>query len=288
MHAQIVVEDKELSPDEVSFEAPLLGYRKDSEEVFTGPRWKDVSGEVQANAKWAYGGLGDLTPGDGIDVADTLWKHKYFNKYHTALALTKDQTNSIWIFGGFASFGRPLVTTAEEEKLVIPKSIAAEGDIYMVKFAVSFRFEEALIRIEDIQRLAFSVTGPVEILALELIPLRFDREMSITKIASSPEIKVQHGPNAMEIGKVYEQQIVYKILKPTIVAEGLQESAFAWSMADEAVQLGAKRFIAILQVPKGTKSITVQFQASAITKSSWMAQGNIISTAPESREIQLP
>ena len=124
-------------------------------------------------------------------------------------------------------------------------------------------------------------------LALELIPLRFDKEMNITRIASSQEIKIKHGENAVELGEFYKQQIVYKILKPTIMAHGLQENNFSWAMVDDAIHQGANRFIAILLVPKKEKSLTVNFHASTRTKSTWLAQGNIISTTPQPVKIDL-
>lgn len=184
---------------------------------------------------------------------------------------------------GEVTFGTPLVYSSKEKKLVIPESIASKNDVYWIEFAVSFRD----IDVSNIEKLTFGVTAPAGILALELIPLRFDREMSVTRVVSSPELKMKLGDKAVELGKVYEQQVVYKSLKPIIVADGLQENKFSWSMTDEAVQPGAKRFVALLKVPKGKESLTVLLQASAKTNPTWYAQGNIISTEPKLLDTRL-
>ena len=178
---------------------------------------------------------------------------------------------------GQVSFGKPVIFSSNEKKLVIPESITSKGDVYWTTLALSFYD----IEINDIEELIFVVTAPPEIFALELIPLRFDKEMNVTRIISSPEIKVKFGANVVELGKVYEQQVVYKSLKPTIVAYGLQENKFSWSMVDEAIQLGSKRFVALIQVPKGRESLTLELQASAKTKPGWIAQGNIIATGSD-------
>jgi len=185
--------------------------------------------------------------------------------------------------GGEVTFGTPIAFSSREKELVIPESITSKNDVYWIEFAVSFRD----IDVSNIEKLMFRVTAPSANLALELIPLRFDKEMSVTRVVSSPELKIKFGDKAVELGKVYEQQVVYKSLKPIIVANGLQESKFSWSMTDQAVQPGAKRFVALLTVPIGKESLIVQLQASATTKSTWVAQGEIISTKPKLVDISL-
>lgn len=185
---------------------------------------------------------------------------------------------------GQVSFGKPIVSTSEETGLNIPRSITSKFDVYVMKFAVSFRD----IDYENIEKLVFSVLGPNGISALELIPLRFDEEMSVRCIVSSPELKIKYGNKAIELGKVYEKEIIYKVLKPKIIANGLQENEFSWSMMEGSIQPGAKRFISILEVPKGREWLTLQFQASARAKSGWIAQGDTISTKPVLIDINLP
>ncbi len=185
-------------------------------------------------------------------------------------------------FAGQVTFGQPIVYTAQEKKLVVPVAVSAQNNVYWVELAVSFRD----IEIANAKTLIFRVSLPPGIVALELIPLRFDKEASVTRRVSSPEIRAQYGNTTVELGKVYEQEVVYTSLKPIIVADGLQESEFAWSLSDEAIQHGARRFIAVIQVPKGRQSVTAQLQASVRTKALF-AQGDLVSTQPKHIELHL-
>jgi hypothetical protein len=187
-------------------------------------------------------------------------------------------TEAVRFRGGQVTFGNPLVFTAREKKLVLPESISSKYDVYWIEFAVSFRD----LDVKKMEKLIFGVSMPPGRMALELIPLRFDKETKVKQITSSPEIKVQApGGEAVELGKFYEQEEAYKVLKPVIVASGLQENEFSWSLEDEAVRLGSRRFIAILEVPKGERALSVILQAGAKTKPSLLAQGNIIGTEPQ-------
>lgn len=181
--------------------------------------------------------------------------------------------------GGEVTFGKPTVFSSEEKRLDLPESIIANADVYWIEFAVSFRDVE----ICNIEKLIFTVSADEGISALQLIPLRFDKEISKTITTSSPELKTRY----VAVGKVYGQEVVYKSLKPIIIADGLQESDFSWTLMDEAVQPGAKRFIAVLQVPKGKKLLMLNIQAGAKTKPGWVAQGNIISTKAKLVNIKL-
>jgi hypothetical protein len=186
---------------------------------------------------------------------------------------------------GKVTFGKPIVYTAAEKKLVLPESIISANDVYWIEFAVSFRD----IDIQKIEKLTFGVTATTGVIALELIPLRFDKEVSTTRTVSSPEIKIRVGDKAVELGKVFEQTVIYKSLRYTIVAEGLQESEFLWTLTEDAVQPGAIRFIGIIQAPKGKEILALQFQASAKTKPRYLGivQGDIISTKPKLVEIKV-
>jgi len=43
------------------------------------------------------------------------------------------------IFEGHVSFGTPVVTTAKEEGMIIPRSLMQRGDVYIVRFAAPLR-----------------------------------------------------------------------------------------------------------------------------------------------------
>jgi len=210
---------------------------------------------------------------------------KRFKYASASMASLPFLANATEFNAGQVTFGKPVVYTAAEKKLVLPESVVSTNDVYWIEFAVSFRD----IEIRNIEQLTFGVTATTGVIALELIPLRFDKEISTTRIFSSPEIKIRVGDKAVEIGKVFEQTVVYKSLKYTIVAEGLQESEFLWTLTEDAVQPGAIRFIGIIQAPKGKEILTLQFQASAKTRPRYLGivQGDIISTKPKLVEIRV-
>ncbi len=207
---------------------------------------------------------------------------KRFNTAIAALGAYPFMAKAATFSAGQITFGQPIVYTAQERKLVVPAALSAQSNVYWVELAVSFRD----IEIANAETFIFRVSLPSGIIALELIPLRFDKQASVTRRVSSPEIKAQLGDKAVELGKVYEQEVVYTSLKPIVVADGLQESEFAWSLSDEAIQHGARRFIAVIQVPKGRQSVTAQLQASVKTKG-WFAQGDLVSTPPKLIELRL-
>ncbi len=58
-------------------------------------------------------------------------------------------------------------------------------------------------------------------------------------------------------------------------------------MTDEAIHQGANQFMAILLVPKKEKALTVNLEAGAKTKPTWIAQGNAIATPSLPVKIEL-
>ena len=156
---------------------------------------------------------------------------------------------------------------------------ASENGSYVKFTAVHVAYAPVSFRDVDaakFEKVTFSVTVPTGIIAVDLIPLRFEKGVEARRTLSSPEIKVKYGESAVEIGKVFEQQVVYTSLRPTIVAGGPQESDFSWSMMDDAMQEGARRFVAVVQVPKGRRAVSMQLQASATLRSKFFAQGGIV------------
>jgi hypothetical protein len=90
-----------------------------------------------------------------------------------------------------------------------------------------------------------TVSDPKEVVALDLIPLRYDKASSAKNGAVTP-------------AKTYGVEVIYTSLKPTVIASGLQERRFSWSLYGDAIGTGCRRFMAILLAPKGTKSIGVK------------------------------
>lgn len=188
---------------------------------------------------------------------------------------------------GHVTFGQPQVSTPKIQGIEVNARLP-KGDLrYAVILAVTFR-DLGDIAIRDIAELTFAAVVLEKALAVALLPLRFDKIVEQEQTLAVPEIKLQYGPAAVSVGKIAEEHIVFKSLKPTVVASGLQESNFSWSMRDDAIHLGSHRFVAVLQVPKGTSSLILQLSARAITSSKYIFwQGQTIATEPQLARVQL-
>ncbi len=212
-----------------------------------------------------------------VDSASELKSSQAYVKLSNAsaninsLPLLNQSAKSV---AGEVSFGRPVVYSANEKKLVLPESITSKSDVYWIELALTFRD----INPDNLSELEFDAAAPPETSALELIPYRFDKETNVKSLTSSPDIKVEAYGAKVDLGKVFEQEISYKSLKPMIVASGLRESEFSWTLTGESVQKGSQRFVAVLQVPKRQSQIILQFRARAKTKRTFGFQGDIIST----------
>src|SRR5439155_25608786 len=84
---------------------------------------------------------------------------------------------------GYVSFGKPISTTIKEEGMIVPRSLTKRGDVYIVRFAISFLVPS----ISSFEQISFNVTVKEKVVAIELIPLKFDKETSIIKTTSSPD-----------------------------------------------------------------------------------------------------
>ena len=134
--------------------------------------------------------------------------------------------------------------------------------------AVTFAKVNIGIPKEDLRNYVKEITFFVvlkikDALAYELVPLRFGREENVTEKRDSPDVKIETPTGGVSIGKFYGQEISYKILKPTIVGTGLQASEFGWALSDEMIDMSAKRFIAIIAVPKGTLKLDLEMFVGA-------------------------
>ena len=218
----------------------------------------------------------------GAENSSPLEAQRKWLEANTALEGLQKVAAASKLTAGQVSFGVPLVSTAREMKLVLPSSVKVNSDVYGIQFAVSFRD----LDLSGVTQLSFGVSGPSEAIALQLIPLRYDSSADVKRTISSPELKAKYGPYAIELGKVYEQEIVYKSLRPKIAASGLQENRFSWSLLDDAIQSGTQTFIVVIRVPKGKKSLTLQLQASA--KINGLFQGDVVSTELAIVDIALP
>jgi hypothetical protein len=69
--------------------------------------------------------------------------------------------------------------------------------------------------------LTFSVAAPPEVRALELLPLKYERETTEKATTSAPPLKIGAKGITVEVGKVFEHEVSFKSLRPTLVASRL-------------------------------------------------------------------
>jgi hypothetical protein len=184
--------------------------------------------------------------------------------------------------GGNITFGKPMVYGPREAKLEVPETISRVHDIYAVYFAASFRD----IDMEDFDSITIEISPQAESIALDLIPLRYDQEIANTITSGIPGFKTGAGGINVELGSLYQKQVVFKSLKPTVTAFGLQERDFSWSLSGDARHLGSVRFMVILGGPKGSTQLPVKLRAQARYHETWFAQGGIVSTEPIKAELK--
>lgn len=184
---------------------------------------------------------------------------------------------------GQVTFGKIVSHSASEWQLQVPDSIARDYDIYGLEFAVSFRDLD-----QPFEKLIFSASAPDDSIALELVPLRYDKIINETlRKTTKAEATATAGGNTVTIGKSFEQEIAFQDPIPTLIADGLRESSFSWTMTDNAVQPGSKKFVAIVGVPHGRARLELKISASARTKDTWYAQGDIVSTDSGAQLVRL-
>ena len=166
----------------------------------------------------------------------------------------------------------------------VPDSINKLFDVYWIDFAVS----DAELKKDTAAEFRFTVNAPDNIIALELIPIRFGSEQAVKTEKKSPEIKVETSVGSISLGEFYGTTVEYKTLRPSILADGLQQSKFGWILLDEMIDQGTKRFAAIMGAPKGTRQITVQLIATIKTDTMLGFKNDVASTLPQQVQINLP
>ena len=115
----IIISPKDLSPAETITKSPLIGYEYSAVHAY-------LAQSKIGKAEIKFGQLELPVFDQGIkDIVDV----------------------------GLASFGKLIVTTAKEEGMIISGSITKMGDIYIVRFAVSF----SIRNIESIEQLSLSI-----------------------------------------------------------------------------------------------------------------------------------
>jgi hypothetical protein len=190
-----------------------------------------------------------------------------------------DPFKSLQFALGDASFGASRVRSSREARFNVDQQISRENDVYLIEFA----FTLYDLPVEQLDEISFRLACPDVCRAWELAPLRVGREESKQITIKTPEISV----NGFSVGEFFGQTIAYKVLKPQIVAYGVREDEFSWSLKEDAMSTGSFIFLAAVGVPKGTKNLEIKKYIVARTKESILAEGRIVSTDPIVEKIDL-
>jgi hypothetical protein len=164
--------------------------------------------------------------------------------------------------------------------LEIEPSTAEKYDIYLIRWGVTFRD----LPIPEIAELSFRVEFPDECQAMELAPFRVATSEKTTISYGIPTITVR----GVSVGDVFNKQIVYASLKPKIVAYGIQEAEFSWSLQGDAISLGSHVFFTAMGCSRGTTSVLIKQSVAAKTMDTLLVEGNWVSTELDFLNVELP
>lgn len=186
----------------------------------------------------------------------------------------------LYVALGAATFGTVRMQSAEEVGLKVDDNIAKISDTYLLRFAVTFYD----LPTNNLDEISFRVKCANECTAWELAPSRVVKQDEETTSLNTPKI----GFEGFEIGEFFRKQIVSKSIKPQVIAYGLQENEFSWSLKDDAIQSGSNVFAAAISVPKGTTIL--QLDRSIAVKTTHFAglvEGDWASTDKLSQDVVL-
>ena len=132
-----------------------------------------------------------------------------------------DLQKALMVDLGNATFGKLRIQSAKEAGFTVDERLAKNNDIYLFKFAVTLYD----LPLGSVDELSFRVDCSSICTAWELAPMRVVAIDEKTTTANTPITKIE----GVEIGEFFRVSIVSKILRPQIIAYGLQEDRFSWS-----------------------------------------------------------
>ncbi len=230
--------------------------------------------------KHLYGTLDVNGPKEKLDsvfaIADAIRMSSYNEELEK---ITKIKFANIKI-------GVPFVFSANEKHLALEGSISKRFDVYWITFAINPQID---LR-GKIDEISFFISlKTTDALALDLAPIRFGQETTKKEEIGTPEIKVETPRGGVSVGRFYGQEIAYKTLKPTIVGTGILANEFGWSMSDDMVDMSAKRFVAIVGVPKGSRKLSLEMVLRARPSPQYgIFQQNVLNSEPINFTADLP
>lgn len=166
-----------------------------------------------------------------------------------------------------------------EAGLEIDPSTAQKYDVYLIRWGVTFRD----LPLSDIVELSYRVEFPSACQAMELAPFRVATAEETTISYGVPTVTVR----GISVGDVFSKQIVYSSIKPRIIAYGIQESRFSWSLQQDAVSHGSHVFFIAMGCLRGTELVLIKQSAAARTKDTILVEGNWVSTELDVLHVDL-
>lgn len=180
---------------------------------------------------------------------------------------------------GNATFGKLRIQSAREAGFEVDSRIAKKNDIYLVEFAVTLYD----LPTGSIDELSFRVDCVNVCIAWELAPMRVVVADENTTTVNTPSVTFKD----VTVGEFFKKTVTYKTLRPQIIAFGLREDSFSWSLKDAAIGTGSYVFLAALGVPKGTKNFTVQRSIAVKTTDGFVTEGGWASTDKMAESVSL-
>jgi hypothetical protein len=171
---------------------------------------------------------------------------------------------------GNATFGKLRIQSAREAGFEVDGRIAKKNDIYLVEFAVTLYD----LPTDSIDELSFRVDCVNVCTAWELAPMRVVVADENTTTLNTPSVTFKD----ITVGEFFKKTVTYKTLRPQIIAFGLREDRFSWSLKDAAIGTGSYIFLAALGVPRGTKSFDIQRSIAVKTTDGFVTEGGWAST----------
>lgn len=185
---------------------------------------------------------------------------------------------------GTYTFGVPRIYRPEDLGISIRSIYQRMHDVYVIIFWMTdwHLFSDKVSESWFISKLGDDAV------ALELVPLRYDKVLHLEEESKSPSVSAKVGKAQLSIGQFYRKTISSTSFKPIIVAQGVQESNFGWAMRNDASAPGAKRFIAVVGIEKGTEFITITVGAASFYEGFLGLQGGISVVGEMTRRFKLP
>lgn len=163
------------------------------------------------------------------------------------------------------NFGRPQIHQLSEFNFTLKPS--KKYDNYVIFFAFTLPDE---IGSNEFDFVKFNIGAPEELIALDLVPLHFGEEGEKTIKKGVPDVEVA----GVKFGSIYNETIVYKHIEPMIDGLGLLSNEFGWQLTKKSIDMRCFRLIALVQVPKGTKSSNIKMEVQAKRKGAFLSKGD--------------